>query len=231
MKYYAKEMPAEQFDFEAYYNEDDAIRDHFWAGGNRDFRDLNEDLKKDTKNHLSDAYYDLFKADEEDSEKEKDSILNYYFVKANKQTLTEAEKVKLINYIKEFDSCYSKDENSIICGVLEIIYGEPFIEGIIRGSSQSDWMEFICPESMKDSIAYIESVLFATGTEFLITQNKIASADDIENTDYYFNYTNLWKAEEVRQWLANQIGCGLDDIVIMRISGEHNIVKYDYEEI
>ena len=60
-KYYATECDPETYDYRCYYDEDMAVYDNIWAGGNsRNFRETNEDLRKDVVRALEDSCRSLY---------------------------------------------------------------------------------------------------------------------------------------------------------------------------
>lgn len=225
-KYIATEVNPDFYDFENYYDEESAVYDKFWAGGNSDFKDLNPDLVVDLKKKLDDLVYDIDSLDfdnydnEDDFQQEVEDTATYY-VKAydSEINLTDRELNYLIKLAYDFNEAKSQDENEIICKVLELFYKERFITGTIAGSSQSDWMDYICPKIMKDRVPYIEAVLFATGTEFYITDDKIEVdglnlEEDLHDLDGYYDYTELWRTEDVKEWVANNNHCKPEEVVI-----------------
>lgn len=220
--YYAQPINSEIFDWENYYNDDYAEADKFWAGGNRDFSEINSDLVADIRRKLDNAEYDLGAIDEDEDDEEKVAkdiieIISYYFPK-EKGSLTNEDIntlfLKLDRYINgSFDS--SDDELDLICDILEIEYGEPFEHEQIHGYSQSDWMDCVYPKSISNKIPYIEAVLMGTGTEYAITTDKVDPPENILDEDVYYDYTEKWKEADVIDWLAHNIGCNKDEIKLL----------------
>lgn len=245
--YYAKQLDPETFNYEDYYDEDCAVSDNFWAGGNRDFCDINKELRSDIVRSLEDCQYDIGVvrddyADEDNVitdqaayEDELERVVRSYFSKADGSELTVEEVNDLALYCEHFSTCRSVDENDYICCVLEIIYGKKFINGTLHGCCQGDWLEYICPEDMQDRLDYIEAVLFATGNEYQITEQAVnnwkEAEEAFENGESFGTYIHAWSDEEIREALAKDAGCDADQIHVKKISGKHHYVKYDYEEI
>ena len=227
-KYYAIEEPSEEFEPSRYYDELQAMEDHIWWGRNDRLCEANVDLRENIVNSLEDAYSDMY--DDDMSREDYDAAFAHHFAKKDKTPLTTQEHDKLVGLVRDFESCFSRDENRIICQVLEILRGEPFSYGAIRGASQGDWLEIIYPTSRANSIPYIQAVLFGTGTEFRITTEAV-EADEVEEADCYCDYTELWKSEDIRAWLCNSLQCKPEELVIKKIAAQHTYVKYDYEEI
>ena len=110
-KYYATQCSPESYNYRCYYDEDMAVYDNIWAGGNsRNFRETNEDLRKDVVRALEDSYYDLFEVDDTTEEDRVDTV-RYYFKKVNKEALTDYEIDLLTNLSKMFYECARQDEN------------------------------------------------------------------------------------------------------------------------
>lgn len=228
-KIYAMQCDPEWFRYEDYYDEDMAAEDGIWAGGNRQFGDTNEDLRKDIVRKLDDAYYDAYEVDDPDNTPEE--VIRYYFTKNSKEALTDLEVAELSNLVRTFHSCSSRDENDIICQVLTITNGKTYECGTIHGCCQGDWMEIIYPEERKAMINWIEAVWFATGTEFRITCDSYDEEPDLSEVDVYHDYTELWKPEDIKAWIAENNHVSPEDVVIKVISGTHHITTYDYKEI
>ena len=242
-KYYATEAAPEWFDYEIYYDESRAEEDHIWIGGNRNFIEINEDFRKTIVKNLEDCAYDIGIAIDEATdadlggvidqaalEVKENEVVKYYFTKNDKTPLSETELHDLVILAREFvDGTYS-DENSTICKVLELLYGEPFLNSTITGSSQGDWLRIIYPESRAAIIPFIEAVMFATGTEFIITTEPIELAE-LEDADCFHDYTELWKDEDVRAWLCATLSCKSEELVIRKISDQHTHITYEYKEV
>lgn len=232
--YYARQISGEYFNYELYYGESCAKSDNFWAGGNREFIDINKELVENLLKNLEDYDYDCEQSEDEDGvapEEEYYKLANYWFAKNDGSKFTEDDLRKLTDCRIEF-ARGQLESNDLKCKLLEIIYGEPFKHGTIRGDSQGDWMNYICPESMSDEyINWIEAVLFARGTEFEITEEPIDSPEDFDNANTFCDYTNEWREEDIRKWAADCAGCQPEEMKLILITGHHTYVKYDYKEV
>jgi len=241
-RYYARQIDIEWFDCDYYFGEDDAVYNKMWIGGNREFITFNNDLREDVVRHLEDCKYDLdvvrddndvheFET-EEDYIKELHNTIDSYFSKENKESFIETEYLKLIDLVDKFYTCESREEDDLICEVLEIIYSEPFTTGMFRGCCQGDWINYICPKSLSDEyLDYVEAVLFGTGTEFSITCESYEEEPDFSEVDTYCDYTYLYKDQDIKEWLAKNIGCSVDDIVIQLIEDSYTTKHYNYRTI
>lgn len=213
-KYYAKPANPESYDYEVYYDESMAEEDNFWAGGNRDFGDINGSFRSDLVKKIEDLDYDVQNVvdyDRTDAENAKDVLeqVHYYFPKSSGR---EEQYLKLVN---EFQSGKSTEENDVLCKLLELEYGEAFVTGTIHGYSQGDWMEYICPRLMAGRVPYIEAVLMGTGTEYGITEDMIESAAEYEDADKFYDYTDLYRVEDIREWISDLMHCKPEDVVVL----------------
>lgn len=234
--YYAKQLSYEDFDYEMYYNEDDAVQDNFWAGGNRDFCDINADLINNLVRNIEYMLDDIDTDVEEEHRKVPTlkiirANMEYYFKKQSGNKFTQTEVKKFKELADKYFNANRREENDILCELLEIIYEEPFINGTLRGSCQGDWMEYICPASMRDNIDWIESVLFATGTEFVISEVPLENPDELDGSNSSIDYTDKWNEEEVRAWAASIAGCKPEEMKLVLIENTYTTVQHNYKEV
>lgn len=246
-KYYAREYPREYFDYTLYYNDDDAENDNFWAGGNDDLCEINDRLGKDFLKDLEHFFDDCNTTDEEFADEEPecdafkaeitrlaDSWLASYNTRDNHFMYEQAKEIYEAASAY-FDGPYAERlENHT--KALSVITGIKFKCGTLKGCSQGDWLDYIAPETMsQDKLDYIEAVLFATGTEFETTEEPVEDWDGFysahENCQTNSLYTAKWADDDIKADIAEQIGCKSDEVAIMKITGEHHITTYDYEEV
>lgn len=218
-KFWAKQLDGKQFDYKVYYNEDDAEYENVWIGGNRNFETFNEDLDVDIEKLLDYA----------DPENEAD--IKDAFVKKDGTDLSGEELEALKKYIEDWPTTVrTKDQYGIVAGVLTILYGKPFEVGILKGNSQSDWLYIIYPSEVGDEhIRYIESVLFATGTEFEVTIDKV-SKDEVDETPTTCIYTFEIDNAKIKEDIAEHLGVSASEVGLLLITNTHTVVKHDYEE-
>lgn len=218
-KFWARQLDIEQFDYAAYYNEDDAEYENVWIGGNRDFKTFNEDLEADIEKALD-------RADYHDEEDVRDA-----FAKKDGSALSAEQIETLKGYIEDWPTVGRvRDRYEIVAGVLTIVYGKPFEVDLIKGNSQSDWMYIIYPSELGDEhISYIESVLFGTGTEFAVTIDKV-SRDEADDAPTTCVYTTEFSNGAIKEDIAKQLDIDASEVGLLLITGTHHIVKHDYEE-
>lgn len=226
-KYYAREVRSDYFDYEAYFGECEAKDMKMWIGGNREFVTLNRDLYKKVENALTYIYIDL------EDEKTKRETVECCLNPIEREAFTDAEIDTIIKCAKDYDTLLVENEETV-AKVLSIVYGKEFTTGTFRGCYQRDWVKYICPKELADDkkcMDYIEAVFFGTGTEFEITEEKIDSADEFDDVYDVRYYTAEWKDEDIKEDLARQFGCKVDELAILKIKEEHHYVKFDYEEV
>jgi len=225
-KYWARQLDPEFFNYEVYYSEQDAENDLAWFGGNRDYRDINEDLRKDIAKALEDIYYDIDNRDNGDPDAESDyEIVNYYFHMPNRNEVPKIYIPKIVALAEEYSTCRSQDENEVLAEALSLKYGKRFVTGTIRGNSQSDWMDYICPAGL--NVDYIEAVFFATGTEFAITEDRYETEPDWSEANTFTAYTDEWSDTGLVTFVADELGCFPEDVVVMVLEdyrGEYRIL-------
>jgi hypothetical protein len=120
-----------------------------------------------------------------------DIIKSYFSPLPDGSALSNSDINKLIELVYQYYDAKGDEETEVICKVLEVFYKKPFTYGTMRGYSQGDWMDYICPVDLMDRLAYIEAVLMGTGTEFAISTDKIDFPTDWSDVDCYYDYTEL----------------------------------------
>ena len=219
----------ESYDWELYYDEDTAEQDRFALIENREIGGLNTDLYRDILTNLDHLYYDLQEDpdydEDEDAYTEEEAwkglaqLANDYCEKYNASKLTMREVLKLIDLATEYaeaSSLTDDDEADFMCDYLEIQWGEPFKHGIMRGSSQSDWVRYICPASLSDEyLAYIEAVIMADGMMAYVTETEIEdpvkelpdSLYDGVNEGTLSDYYLPWMSDQyLKNYFAKEFG-------------------------
>lgn len=218
-KFWAKELDMEQFDSDAYYNEDDAEYENVWIGGNRNFTAFNNDLEADVEKQLESTDY------------QGEADIKYLFHKKDGTDLSAEQTEALKKYIEDWPTIIrAKDRYETVAGVLSIIYGKPFEVGTLTGNSQGDWLYIIYPSDLgKDHISYIGSVLFGTGTEFMVTIDEV-SKDEVDSTPTNSIYTTEFDSDKIKKDIAKQLGVNASEVGLLLISDTHHITTHDYKE-
>lgn len=228
MKYiYALQMDAENFNWEAYLDEDTLVASNIWIGGNRDFIELNSDLGTELIKNCANIKVDI----EFYGENEREAIeyyLSSYF--AEGKTLSDAELEQVLTLVNELGD-YENPDYAILdsmCALLSILKNIKFKTGAIHGYCQSDWAYYIAPEDI--NMSYCEAVYFGTGTEWRISMEETESEPDWDEVDHYYDYTELCKDADIKEWIANSVGDILpDQVKLVKIARSYLVKKYEYE--
>jgi len=239
MKYIAKELDIESFDCEVYFNEDEAIYNSMWIGENRDFITMNADFFDDIMTAIEDCNADInTELEEADLEVDFDNLelakasIDYYFLPL--RTLDNIGNFTDDEYKQLYKLCFDDKKTNIelVVEARSIIHRKPFQSGTFRGSCQRDWLYYICPEELSDDyLDYVESVLFGTGTEYLISDELIESVDDLDHNNGSTYYTCKFFDNDRKEDLARQIGCEVDELEVYNISSTKTIVQYEYKKV
>jgi len=253
-KIFAKQLDCECFDYRAYYDEDMAVEDQVYIGGNRNFCGFNEDLRASVVKAFEECRYDLETVDsdvddgemtdEEGNAQRLDLCKNYFEgLKGKEVKFSDEQYFKLGSLSREFWTCRSSDENDLVCEALSILHNKEFVNGTIRGCCQGDWNKYICPKERQDFVTgYVKAVYFATGTEFQITCEPIeVDSDDVdeieskfEEAEVYCDYTDLWKDDDIKEWIAKNSSYGdkqytKDDVALITIKSSRMVKVNSYE--
>ena len=240
-RYYARELSAEYFHYSKYYDDGCAKNDHFFAKG--DGFCINEDFISGIVDNLEKAIYDieidLYNIEENedtDLDKEKDSIIltniNYYLYKEHngiREAFSSTEAAKLFELAQQY---FDDEKDETLCKILEVIFCEPYKTGVMRGNLRGEYARYICPSHLSTrALNYIEAVIFATGVEFEVTEEKIESADDFESCESSTYYVPSGTRKEIKSELLENIGCDEDELCVLLIDEVHRYVKYTYKEM
>lgn len=198
---------------------------------NRDNAGINDDLLKvliddlySYSNYTLEYYYN-------------NHYVNYiidYLKPYKKLSLKQA--INIMQLLK--DSDIKKDD--FIIQALNIIFSGSFKIKLLQGFNQSDWlyMFYNSDNINNDFINYIESVLFNTGYEVFISNEKIDidNIDDIDDIDidgYYDYVIDYYNIDSLKDYLSSVIGCNKDDIALYTIKDikTYTTHKIIYDEV
>lgn len=168
-------------------------------------------------NDINTTYYGTDENDEIDEEEVAKNILNtinYFFSDTDK--LSKSQLNKLADLCFDFQEETNKNkELAIFLQILEIIYGEPYISGTFRGNSQGDWALYICPKALEKGLGYIEACIMGTGTEFAVSNTQLDSPEEFDYAICNYDYTELWKDDDIKKWAANNLRCSPNEVEII----------------
>jgi hypothetical protein len=112
-------------------------------------------------------------------------------------------------------------ENKILCRVLELVTGQEWAAGTIRGCCQSDWQEIIYPAAYgREWLSDFETEYFNTGAEWCISEN------DPESDDNYYMYTHAWSDDGIRAEIAAAAGVDPGDVILYTFTGWSKTPEY-----
>lgn len=215
-KYYVRVCNPEWFKYEDFYDEDAANDDKFEIIKNSDFAAFGWDGYRTVARALEYCSYDLdvseYNYDSLDDmmDDQLDTVRGYF-----RNELTTSQLWKLYEIIGEYNECASGDEIGLALKALEIVHGVKFITGTMRGNSASDWFDYICPESLKPRLDWIEAVLMATGTELCITVEPVEEGTDLESVDCYYDYTDKYRVEDIKAFVADSQGTTPENVIVI----------------
>ena len=217
----------------------DTLKNGVFIGMNKDFNDINFDIVNCVYNSVINySGYDL-------SVYYKNNLANLIIdaIKPYKKiSLKQALEIAIIvndyNHIDRYDKC------DAISKILGVIYCSKFDYAILRGCVQSDWLYcFYNTQTItNEKLAYIESVIFNTGIEIIVSSTPIeidteSDIDDIKDMilcecNFDNIYTQIWGIDERKQYIANLLHCDINDIIYYAIDDAKTIsyIKYTYKQ-
>lgn len=227
-KIYAIQCDPENFYWEDYLDEDTLVEQHISIMGNRDYNNLNESMVKEITTALDDAGYDLENMDFDEEDADPKDIINLYFAKKTEEDkqFTEEEYKKLVDLSMSW--CASEETETLL-EALKIIYGIGFTSGTIRGCCQGDWNNYIAPEGT--DMKFYEAVYFNTGTEFKIAMEATEGEPDWDEIDCCFDYTHLYRNEDIKKWIADNNGCKPEEVLLILIDRTYYVTKHEYKTV
>lgn len=234
-KYYATQDLDTADAWEIEFDPDDFVAYHMWAGGNRDFCDINPSLRNDIVHALEEVKWNLEHIDDDEDldedakNNERLQVIKDEFKNLSSVELTTDDYYNLGSFAVDFYACRSSEENDIIAKVLGILHGVKFKVDTFRGSCQGDWMEVIYPEDLdRDLFDRYEALIMGTGCYFAVTDSEVEE-DEVENVDCTMYYVHQYNTDEVKQYLADEIGCEPEDIVLRLVESRQVHYSYTYK--
>lgn len=187
----------------------------FIVDGGRDLVSFNTDIFKNIKEVITDldCYgYNVSRAVAEELKKDN----------GKKFSPVELSKVK-----EAYTEDYSRDyEKNFILICLSIIKGTPYEVFEIRGFNQGDYAEVYAPaDTDREVIKDIESIYFGTGTE-VIVHDAEEEPKDVSDISGLCLYTKAWDEDEIKQLVAEESGCKVEDVVLYIFDGYTQTPKY-----
>lgn len=131
---------------------------------------------------------------------------------------TRAERKQWADICIRYYEAKSYEENGILCEALELISGEAWKEGTIRGCCQGDWQEIIYPAIYgREWLECFEMEYFNTGSQWII-HDETDAPDGPEDISGYSIYCYGWNNEKIRLEIAEASGCNPSEVVLYAFS-------------
>ena len=219
MKIYAKQVAPEYQESPLFMEE---WPENVYVFGNRHYKNHGGDYIENIKNSMYDAadelkalprggsYYDSFI----------DILADLIPEPENKKEYSRADRLKWRALLLNFDAGAISDDDAITTA-LELITGDEYAAGEIRGCCQGDWNNIIYPaEYGREWLENFEIEYFNTGDEWQINEG-IPDSDD----NYYF-YSHAWNEDGIRAEIAAAAGVEPDDVILYIFTGYTRTPEY-----
>lgn len=123
----------------------------------------------------------------------------------------------------EFDAIYDRFDEKHILRALHLIFGKKYAMCVLRGDSQSDWIECYYPaeEYTLKELHMLESEYFNLGTEWIIHDSDTAP----ESPDQIEGYS-LYCYEDSRREIALATGVTPENVVLWEFDGWTQTPRY-----
>ena len=133
---------------------------------------------------------------------------------------TRAERMKIPEIASEY--YYGADENKCITELLTIVTGRAWACKTLSGCAQSEWVYAFYPENAwnRAQLDEFECEYFNYGSEWEIDDGDFApDTDSPENINGYSVYCHAWNDYDIRQEIADAIGCDPSDVIMYELTG------------
>ena len=221
MKIYAKQVPPEYQESPLFMGE--CWPENVFVFGHRDFNDHSgrlEDIRRGLEN-IAETFGDMQNGESWTRNGNLHAAIWYELPRDSGSGYTRAERLRIVELSNNYCNCRSYDENDILCDVLELITGQKYENGTIRGCCQGDWQEIIYPaEHGREWLDHFETEYFNTGAEWRISEN------DPESDDNYYMYTHNWSDDDIRAEIAAAAGVDPGDVILYTFTGWSKTPEY-----
>lgn len=120
-----------------------------------------------------------------------------------------------------------RSEDEATLAALELITGEEWANGTIRGCCQGDWQEIIYPaEYGREWLRDFETEYFNTGTEWIIHDEDFHPEDPDEISGYSV-YCLGWNNDLIRAEIAEYSGARPEDVTLYCFNGWARSISYE----
>ena len=202
--------------------------ENVYVFGNHHFNAHDEELQK-IRNGLQEAAgeFDSLQLGHGWYENWMDILEDYLPPRESRGPYTREERKIWIDLCDQYCEARSADENDILCDALELITGQKWENGVLRGCSQGDWQEIIYPaEYGRKWLDHFETEYFNTGTEWIIheEEEKPENPEDISGCSVY---CYGWNPDMIRAELAEHSGITPEHITLYSFGGWSRAAEYE----
>lgn len=217
----------------------DTLKNGVFIGMNKDFNDINFDLIKLLNNSvISYSDYDLSVYYKNNYA----SLIIDAIKPYKKISLKQALDIQKI--VNQYNNERKYDRYDTISKILSVIYCSKYDYTILRGCVQSDWIYcfYNTQTIINERLSYIESVIFNTGIEIIVSSTPIeidteSDIDDIKDMilcecNFDNVYTQIWNIDDRKKYITSLLKCNIDDVIYYAIDDAKTIsyIKYTYKQ-
>jgi hypothetical protein len=219
MKLYAKQVPPEHQESPLFHA--GSWPENVFVFGNRHFNQHAERLEeiRQALENIAETFDDMQAGQAHTNNLH--AVLWYHLPRDDGRGYSRTERLELVKLAAQYEWPGSRNmENKILCRVLELITGQEWTAGTIRGYCQGDWQEIIYPsEYGREWLAAFEAEYFNTGSEWHIKESD-------EDPGYY-QYCTGWNNAMIRAEIAEVAGCEPCDVVLLKFTGWSRTASYE----
>ena len=141
---------------------------------------------------------------------------------------TREERKKTIpDILYKYYGASKREENSIICELMDIVTGKKWDYTVIRGCCQGEWQEviYLADEWSRKALDAFETEYFNTGSEWIVHEEDTTpeSPEDIEG---FSVYCHGWSDDEIKAEILEAAGKEGDEVVLYKFAGYHQVPVY-----
>lgn len=139
-----------------------------------------------------------------------------------REAYTRAERLRwhclAFEYYNASRGSYEKDR--ALCEALELVTGEAWETGTIRGCCQGDWQNVCYPVAAwsREALEEFETEYFNTGSEWII-HDEDTEPESPEDVSGCSMYCHGWNDDLIRAEIANNVGCSPEDVILYSFTG------------
>ena len=133
---------------------------------------------------------------------------------------------KIKKIIDNYCNCNGSCEDGILCELLEVVTGNEWEYGTIRGCCQGDWNQvFYQVKDWPNGIDCFEIEYFNLGTEWVVHDEDSIPEEPDDITGYCI-YCYGMNDNDIRKEIAESYGGQAEDVVLYEFDGYRQATKY-----